>query len=322
MVAEHAERVGRRLAQWGAAAEWGVAAEWGAAAAARGGWAQQPTDAHRLLATAASAAASAVAASATGPTWPLFGSLSGGPHQPAESSPPPDRQTDGQQEGAGRKRGAQDYARMSSTMARDSVAPPPAPAAPPAAPPLGFSPLGFSLLLVASLCSGLRWALTQILLKRSPPTPSKPPPPRSPSAARLVRVSDGGGGRSGDGGSGELELELEGKGEGKGEGGGAAAARGMHPLALLLVTSPLGTAVLAPLALALEREQVGRYFLDPQRWAGVGGTVALVAVGGVAAFAMMLFEYRVVRQKSAGPRPWPGSGTGTGPGSGSEPCST
>ena len=41
------------------------------------------------------------------------------------------------------------------------------PAVPPRAPP-GVSLLGFTLLLVASLCSGLRWALTQLLLKRPP----------------------------------------------------------------------------------------------------------------------------------------------------------
>ena len=73
----------------------------------------------------------------------------------------------------------------------------------------------------------------------------------------------------------------------------------MHPLALLLVTAPFGAAVLAPLAIALEREQVVHYLLEP-RWSGLGGasTAVLVMLGGVAAFAMMLFEFRVVQLAS------------------------
>jgi len=109
----------------------------------------------------------------------------------------------------------------------------------------------------------------------------------------------GGSGGGGCGGGGGGEGGKSGEGEGKGN-GQDATAQGMHPLALLLVTSPMGTAVLAPLALALEREQVGRFLLEHHRWAGVGGasTLALVALGGVAAFAMMLFEFRVVQLAS------------------------
>ena len=93
----------------------------------------------------------------------------------------------------------------------------------------------------------------------------------------------GGSGGGGCGGGGGGEGGKSGEGEGKGN-GQDATAQGMHPLALLLVTSPMGTAVLAPLALALEREQVGRFLLEHHRWAGVGGasTLALVALGGVA----------------------------------------
>ena len=51
----------------------------------------------------------------------------------------------------------------------------------------------------------------------------------------------------------------------------------MHPLALLLVTAPFGAAVLAPLAIALEREQVVHYLLEP-RWSGLGGASTAVLV--------------------------------------------
>ena len=65
------------------------------------------------------------------------------------------------------------------------------------------------------------------------------------------------------------------------------------------MTAPFGAAVLAPLAIALEREQVVHYLLEP-RWSGLGGasTAVLVMLGGVAAFAMMLFEFRVVQLAS------------------------
>ena len=76
----------------------------------------------------------------------------------------------------GAARGLEVLAEHAQRIVRRLATEPSPSAAPPRA-PAGVSLLGSTLLLVASLCSGLRWALTQLLLKRPPgPTPTLPLP--------------------------------------------------------------------------------------------------------------------------------------------------
>ena len=71
----------------------------------------------------------------------------------------------------------------------------------------------------------------------------------------------------------------------------------MHPLALLLVTSPFGAALLCPLALWLEYDELLSF--GQQRTTGMLAVVAIGSVGGVAAFFMLLFELRIVQLASS-----------------------
>ena len=123
--------------------------------------------------------------------------------------------------------------------------------------------LGLLLLLAASACSGLRWVCTQMLLDSG----------RSSAPAA--------GGNDGDDG-GETPRPDD--------------AAAVHPLALLLVTSPFGVALLGPPALWLEYDELLAF--QQHRTTGMVAVVAIGSVGGVAAFFMLLFELRIVQLAS------------------------
>ena len=186
--------------------------------------------------------------------------------------------------------------------------------------------VGLVLVLCASFLSGVRWSVTQLLLKdmaaaapaapaAAPPACASPPATREASGAacggeRAVlgeavpkeadapcaeegggsgggrysacradvgetspRGLGGGGGSSpaaahggGGGGGGAAGEHQEGARQGGGQewgqgagGQGGARQGGVHPLAMVLATSPFGLALLLPIALALELDQAQRW---------------------------------------------------------------
>jgi len=64
--------------------------------------------------------------------------------------------------------------------------------------------------------------------------------------------------RSGGGGGGAAGEHQAGDGQGGGGQGGARQG-GVHPLAMVLATSPFGLALLLPIALALELDEAQRW---------------------------------------------------------------
>ena len=71
----------------------------------------------------------------------------------------------------------------------------------------------------------------------------------------------------------------------------------MHPLALVLATSPFGLALLLPIALAAELAPLAEYSAT-QPAGSMLAFFGLASLGGVAAFLMLLFELRVVQLAS------------------------
>ena len=134
----------------------------------------------------------------------------------------------------------------------------------------GTTLLGLVLVLIASLLGGFRWACTQMLLMSRDPAASRCPTSDASDASGTGGVE---GGVGGEGGEGERIMGADPRGSGGTEASPARARRantpsapreklgeegpghggqGLHPLAMVLATSPFGFALLLPIALLLE----------------------------------------------------------------------